>query len=136
MPKKRETSFEDHNITCPNPKCGRAFSITLRTEDLSFDPPHLYGACPYCLTEIPTESSPPITEKHASNVERLEEAKESEEAEEVTETEESKQPQPTQPPGCSRGIGFLSTRSSKEPIPDECMICANIVQCMLKKVSE
>ncbi len=136
MPKKRETSFEDHNISCPNPKCGRAFSATLRTEDLSFDPPHLYDACPYCLTEISTESNPSIKEEQPSSTESLEEAKGLEEVEEVTEHEEPKQPQSTQPSGCVRGIGFLSTRSSKEPIPDECMVCANIVQCMLKKVSE
>jgi len=29
----------------------------------------------------------------------------------------------------------LSERSRKEKIPDECMICEEIVQCMLKKVT-
>jgi hypothetical protein len=29
----------------------------------------------------------------------------------------------------------LSKRSSKEKIPEECMMCENIVQCMLKNVT-
>jgi hypothetical protein len=32
-------------------------------------------------------------------------------------------------------FGYLSKRSKKEKIPEECMICGNIVQCMLKNVT-
>jgi hypothetical protein len=37
--------------------------------------------------------------------------------------------------GCSHFMGYLSQRSAKEKIPEECMVCENIVQCMLKKVT-
>jgi len=36
---------------------------------------------------------------------------------------------------CAHHFGYLSERSTKEKIPEECMICENIVQCMLKKVT-
>jgi len=35
-------------------------------------------------------------------------------------------------PQCTHHFGYLSERSSKEKIPDECMACAEIVNCMLK----
>ncbi|MEM2108161.1 MAG: hypothetical protein QXL10_02615 [Candidatus Bathyarchaeia archaeon] len=37
------------------------------------------------------------------------------------------------PSGCSYYLGYLSERSSKDKIPDECLICKDIVECMLKK---
>jgi hypothetical protein len=37
--------------------------------------------------------------------------------------------------GCIHHFGYLSKRSKKEKIPEECMICENIVQCMLKNVT-
>ena len=37
--------------------------------------------------------------------------------------------------GCVYHLGYLSERSKKEKIPEECMICENIVQCMLKNVT-
>jgi len=37
--------------------------------------------------------------------------------------------------GCVHHFGYLSMRSKKEKIPEECMICENIVQCMLKNVT-
>jgi len=37
--------------------------------------------------------------------------------------------------GCVHHFGYLSERSKKEKIPEECMICGNVVQCMLKNVN-
>jgi hypothetical protein len=37
--------------------------------------------------------------------------------------------------GCKHHFGYLSQRSSKEKIPEECITCENIVQCMLKNVT-
>ena len=47
--------------------------------------------------------------------------------------EENAAPQPTKTL-CTHHFGFLSERSSKEKIPEECMACAEIVNCMLKAV--
>jgi hypothetical protein len=37
---------------------------------------------------------------------------------------------------CSLHFGYLSERSKNENIPDECVVCENIVKCMLKKMSD
>jgi hypothetical protein len=38
------------------------------------------------------------------------------------------------PSGCAHHLGYLSEKSSKDQIPDECMMCKDIVTCMLKKM--
>jgi hypothetical protein len=39
-------------------------------------------------------------------------------------------------PECKNHFGYLSERSLKEQIPDECLTCKDIVHCMLKKTME
>ncbi|MGQ9529937.1 MAG: hypothetical protein ACUVQX_04620 [Candidatus Bathycorpusculaceae bacterium] len=36
---------------------------------------------------------------------------------------------------CAHHFGYLSERKTKEKIPEECIMCENIVQCMLKNVT-
>lgn len=47
--------------------------------------------------------------------------------------------QPSQPTSaahqCPHHFGYLSQRKTKDKIPEECMVCENIVQCMLKNVT-
>ncbi|MGB9842356.1 MAG: hypothetical protein ACPLKZ_06495 [Candidatus Bathyarchaeales archaeon] len=64
----------------------------------------------------------PIEDKVSVTVEEVEETV----AEEHVETREKSA-------GCSYYLGYLSERSSKDKIPDECMMCKDIVECMLKK---
>jgi hypothetical protein len=40
------------------------------------------------------------------------------------------------PSECAHYLGYLSEKSSSEQIPDECMMCKDIVTCMLKKMKE
>jgi hypothetical protein len=40
----------------------------------------------------------------------------------------------TKPHGCSHHFGYLSERPKKDSIPEECMVCDNIVRCMLKVI--
>ena len=37
---------------------------------------------------------------------------------------------------CNFHLGYLSERSSKEQIPNGCIMCKDIVPCMLKKMKE
>ncbi|MEM3565511.1 MAG: hypothetical protein QXK18_01370 [Candidatus Bathyarchaeia archaeon] len=37
---------------------------------------------------------------------------------------------------CKYYFGYLSKRSSKESVPEECIVCEKIVQCMLKTITE
>lgn len=66
---------------------------------------------------------------------------EPEETEAETEVEETSHVEeqvevPEAPSECPHHLGYLSEKSSKEPIPDECMMCKDIVTCMLKKMKE
>lgn len=57
------------------------------------------------------------------------------EVEEKVVTEEQVE-EPEKTSECPHHLGYLSERSSKGQIPDECMMCKEIVACMLKKMKE
>jgi hypothetical protein len=97
-------------------------AVNLSTENLE---PYL--ACPNCLTEVTLQEKPLVAEPNlGSEAEALKASKESLE-------EENAAPRSARP-GCTHHFGYLSERSSKEGIPEECMNCAEIVNCMLKAV--
>jgi len=99
----------------------------LKAVNLSLENPEPYLACPHCLTDITIQRDPstaetkPLLDAGApkTSKDRL--------------GEEKNAPQSTKT-GCTHHFGFLSERSSKEEIPEECMACAEIVNCMLKAV--
>jgi hypothetical protein len=37
-------------------------------------------------------------------------------------------------PVCKYHLGYLSEREKKQQIPDECIVCQDIVECMLRKM--
>lgn len=129
--KKKEAITENQSHTCPNPSCGRVFINPVKTENLCSKNTETYDACPFCLTEIVLDkSSGSIEEKKGFE---LTEAR-SEQA--VMLVEEKKLVEPPQSiQKCTHHFGYLSKRSSKEKIPEECMMCENIVQCMLKNIT-
>lgn len=89
-----------------------------------------YDACPYCLTEIVVE------QKETAKIETAPEQVMHETKRDKSAT--SIEPAPAQlakKQGCAHHFGYLSQRSTKEKIPEECMMCENIVQCMLKNVT-
>lgn len=89
--------------------------------------PEPYLACPHCLTDITIQPDPSAAKtKPVLSAEVLKTA-------EGSVGEEKNAPQPTKT-GCTHHFGYLSERSSKEEIPEECMACAEIVNCMLKAV--
>jgi hypothetical protein len=98
-----------------------------------------YDACPYCLTEIILEDESSVAYNEPEETLEPEEAEAPEEAktevEEVVDVEEQVET-PEAPSECAHYLGYLSEKSSKEQIPDECMMCKDIVTCMLKKMKE
>jgi hypothetical protein len=93
-----------------------------------------YDACPYCLTEIKLEDEPTVTLDEPETFEP-EETEAETEVEETSHVEEQVEV-PEAPSECPHYLGYLSEKSSKEQIPDECMVCKDIVTCMLKKMKE
>lgn len=99
----------------------------MKTVNLSMDNPEPYLACPNCLTEVTLQEKPSVAETNlGSEAEAPKPSKESLEKE-VAAPHSAKT-------GCTHHFGYLSERSSKEKIPEDCMNCAEIVNCMLKAV--
>jgi hypothetical protein len=134
MSQIEEKTKKGSTFTCPNASCGKVFTKPLRALNLQKDTEEPYDACPYCLTEIKLDDEPTAVFDEPEP-----ETFEPEETETETEVEEQKPIEekletPEAPSECPHHLGYLSERSSKEQIPDECMMCKDIVACMLKKM--
>lgn len=132
--KKTEDSVENQSHTCPNPICGKVFTKPIKVENVSSGKPTLYEACPYCLTEITVEKEAPTIPKQ-----RLVSAEKTDAVELEPELKKEKinvvQQPSAEAAGCKHYFGYLSERSSRDKLPEECIVCPNIVQCMLKSVT-
>lgn len=119
---------ENHGFTCPNPSCGRTFANPIKAENLALKS-KVYDACPYCLTEITIETNLAIVEEKEipKTSSKLTVQKE-------PIVYEGKQMESPSKVSCQYNFGYLSQRSTKEKIPEECMACEKIVQCMLQSV--
>ncbi|MCS7123946.1 MAG: hypothetical protein NZ932_00805 [Candidatus Bathyarchaeota archaeon] len=124
--------MKPQNHTCPNPTCGKTFTKPLKAENLSYGTLVIYEACPYCLTEIAVDEAVPSVEQKPATVEK-DVAKM--EPETTQEAKTSLQQPSVETSSCKHYFGYLSERSSRDNLPEECMVCPNIVQCMLKGVT-
>jgi len=125
-----EKTKKSSAFTCPNVSCGKVFTKPLKALNLQQDSEEPYNACPYCLTEINLDEESTVTCDEPETFEPEEtETEETAHAEEKVEIPEA-------PSECLHYLGYLSEKSSKEKIPDECMMCKDIVTCMLKKMKE
>jgi hypothetical protein len=112
-------------FTCQHPSCKKTFTVSLKTVNLQQTPTELYNACPYCLTKIK------IIEKPAEIQVEKTQPKENH-----FETKEKLFKNKDKSVTCNYHPGYLSERNSKEQIPDECLVCKDIVECMLRKMRE
>jgi DNA-directed RNA polymerase subunit RPC12/RpoP len=112
--------------TCPNPSCRKIFSNPLKTLNLQQDSTEPYYACPYCLTKINEISIKIASEPQKAPVEKALAAENQTKGELVGNSGKM--------PTCHFHLGYLSERSQKEQIPDECLVCKDIVECMLRKM--
>jgi hypothetical protein len=137
MSQIEEKTKKGSMFICPNASCGKVFSKPLKALNLHQDPEGPFDACPYCLTEINMEDEPVATPDEPETFEEEAAEAETEVEKEETTTPTEKHIEISEPPSeCQHHIGYLSEKSSKEQIPDECMMCKDIVKCMLKKMKE
>lgn len=124
----------NRDYTCSNPSCGKVFNNPLKAENVGTRKGQRYEACPYCLTELTIDASSQAAENESKpfiqSVGRDETDREIE-----TSPTEPKIAQPVPSAQCTHQLGYLSKRTSKGQIPDECMMCSSIVQCMLRNVT-
>jgi hypothetical protein len=107
-------------LTCPNDACRKVFTEPLTTINLQQSSKEQYNACPYCLTEITiTETeNPDPTEKESTENAFLEE-KPDQSQEKIS--------------SCTHYFGYMSEKEHKLQMPDECMLCSQIIKCMIKE---
>jgi DNA-directed RNA polymerase subunit RPC12/RpoP len=115
--------------------CGEEYGQPLLAENLSGSSPEEYYACTRCLSKVkpiaetkdtleleeePSMESPEVDVNHEL------------EAEEVKETPvipKSKIEVNIQS-SCQHELGYLKKRDKSSPIPDECLICTKMIDCM------
>lgn len=129
--RKKDMVAESHEYTCSNPSCGRVFANPIKARNLALEKGKPYDACPYCLSEIVLEEPSAFVEEK----EGLESKEIKSRRLDVHPVEEKKALPPEKIQGCEHFFGYLSKRASKEKIPEECIVCQNIVKCMLREVT-
>ncbi len=116
-------------LTCQNPSCKKTFTTPLKTFNLQQTPPEPYFSCPHCLTKVePIDETPKIEEK-------IEEIPLEKEQPRTSQAELKEKPKNyEEAAACHYHPGYLSERTGKEGIPDDCLVCKDILNCMLKKM--
>jgi hypothetical protein len=130
--KKAKTEMKSQSFTCSNPECGRVFDDPIIVQDFSSKNGSSYSACPYCLTEIVIEKTSEVEEEKRTLKKKRAIIKK---AKAQPPKLKPAEPLSLKENKCPYHFGYLSQRSRKEEIPEECMTCEKIVQCMLKKVT-
>ena len=135
---------ESGAIICPNPKCHREIEEPILLNNLSTTPAEQYYACPHCfiklgeeaeteedITQEPTSGPPlnPVLEK-VLDVISAQSQKEEEQEEPSVKPPKKEEKVPSE---CPHNFGYLASRAKDAPIPQECLTCPKIVDCMLKR---
>ena len=105
-------------IICPNPKCHRKIEEPILLSNLSTAPAEQYYVCPHCFIKL---------EVISAQLEKEEEKKKEEPPVKPPEKEEKG------PSRCAGYLGYLASRPENAPIPQECLICPKVLDCVMKK---
>ncbi|MBS7632189.1 hypothetical protein KEJ15_00985 [Candidatus Bathyarchaeota archaeon] len=94
--------------------CGKSFENPLFATVLSNGNVQQYYACPRCMTKV-----------NKADAEAKEEPRIT-----VNTAKRSFEKSATEA-GCSHFVGYLNKRPKNMPIPDECLTCGKMVECLL-----
>jgi hypothetical protein len=116
---------ENTILVCPNKACGKTFAKPLKTTKIHEGTKEHYNACPYCLTdvinsEIEKENPPEVTVPEVTVTE-------------VPISEENPGQDGEKTSSCTHYRGYLSEKDHKQQIPEDCMVCSQLIECMHKK---
>ena len=93
---------------CTNSSCSRVFEKPLKTFDAKLGHESAYDACPFCLSKVAKKEEKTIEATTPTEAEHGENAL------------------------CQFHLGYLYERKAKDNVPDTCLICKDIVTCMLQ----
>ena len=123
----RGTVRAEEKFTCANSSCGFVFSKPIKVKNLCQDA-EIYDACPRCFTSVTGVGNVQVMEAEPDlNAET--------ERSEVASVAGIKKTEPVTSKQCAHRFGYLSVRPKNEPIPDDCLMCENIVKCMTKGIT-
>jgi len=128
MAKRKENPKAAQEFTCANSSCGLVFSKPLKVTNLKAESSGFYDACPRCLTAIEEEGLSANKGKPCATAESVKD-------QEILSDSEERETTPSPEVKCAHHFGYLSERTKNENIPEECVVCGNIVNCMLKTVN-
>ncbi len=118
--------MERQSLTCSNPRCKKDFTNPIIVQVVGSKNKAPYPACPYCLTEIAKEEALEVEEENS-----VQETKRALVKQAITQLKEVES---TQPPSetrkCPHQLGYLKKRPKGEGIPEECMTCEKLLECM------
>jgi hypothetical protein len=127
---RRKQSAKEDKFACPNSSCGLVFSKPVKVKNVGSEDSQSYDGCPRCLTAITVEKSVPVV--GAKPVVTVEDNKGQGT---VVGNSEERSAGSSTTVQCAYHLGYLSERTKNEKIPEDCIVCENIVKCMLKAVN-
>jgi hypothetical protein len=124
-------------VVCTNTKCGREIEEPVLLTNLSVTPPEQYDACPFCFTKLPELPEPTVNEEEVTSSENVAAEKKEDagsqlmrKVEDVILSSNGHQEKEAKT-GCPEAFGYLANRPKDSPIPQECMLCPRMVDCIL-----
>jgi len=110
---------------CPYEGCGKEFIKPIIVTNKSVDPPQTYLGCPYCLSRINLDV--PEVEKVEKKVEQTSKLVEIKKVIEKN----SKKSKKMEEGKCPYHFGYLKEKPKELPIPEECLTCPKMLECMM-----
>lgn len=106
-----------HEITNSAPKCswcGKTYQKSILARILNSGNVETYQACPHCMTKLDDISTPKALEKKREPSSKM-----------------AKQEIPAESDGeCVHYFGYLNKRPKGTSVPDPCLTCIKIVDCL------
>ena len=113
----------EQTFACSNDKCKKVFDTPIVVHNLGLQ--NKYSACPSCLTEILKKAFAKRGHKRAKET-----AQTKEDRTKLRSIDPRIFCQEAQPNDCSYHFSYLSERSKEETIPEECLLCSKVMDCM------
>jgi len=145
----KRNAVETHFL-CPNPKCRKPFAQPVQMADLSKTPPESYPACPNCGLNLNTieyfreekkfdfQSLPHVAASVKKPIERtqLSRREAGTSAVEKFKFKGEKKPSGKDKRDCPHFFGYVRNLPKNTPIPDDCLGCPWIVECLTQQAEK
>jgi len=122
-----EADSEFNGFICPSDRCGRVFSEPVWLTDLSQGPhKETYYACPFCFSRLKIDEILRDSER-SGRKSHIEMEFSDSKGKRIGKLSEEKRVTVYE---CPHQFGYLKSRSKGSEIPDNCLTCPRILQCM------